>query len=160
MSERGQFSDLEDQLQRVIVAILGDENICKLLYYDSPDALSQPPVPDPYALLRTRIYTQTFKPPTDSQSTFITVFFDNFNAVSENPYLKHGRLFVNVMTHRSLWELDNGLRVIKIMAEIDKILNRNRVTNSITKDFFKNANYYAVSDLYNSYNMTYTNIDV
>jgi hypothetical protein len=160
MSERGQFTDLDDQLQRVIVEILNNENICKLLYYNTPDALSQPPVEDTYSLLRTRIYTQTFKPPTDSQSTYITVFFNDFDALPNNPYLKHGRLFINIMTHRDLWDINGGLRVVKIMGELDLLLNRNRVTNSITKDFFKNAKYTPVSDLYNSYSMTYSNIDV
>jgi len=151
---------LDDQLQRVLVSFLQSENICKLLYYNTPDALSLPIVDDAFSLLSTRIYTQTFHPPTSEESTYITVFFDNFDAVSENPYLKRGRLFINVMTHRALWNIDGGLRVIKIMAEIDKILNRNRVTNSITKDFFKSARYHPISDLYNSYDISYTNIDV
>lgn len=153
------FEDLDTQLQNVMIAFLQNENICKLLHYNTPDALSQPPVENSYELLSTRIYNQTYKPPSNEESTYITVFFDNFDAVSGNPYLKHGRLYLNVMTHRNLWNIDGGLRVIKIMAEIDKILNKNHTTNGLTRDFFKSARYLPINDLYNSYAITYTNID-
>lgn len=154
----GTFEHLEEQLQNVILAFLANENICKLLYYNNKEALSEPTVVDPYNLLYTKIYTQTFIPPVDTESTYITVFFDSFDAVDGNPYLKKGRLFVNICTHRDLWNVDGGQRVVKIMNEIDKILNKNRVTSNITRDFFRKSQYRPISELFNSYDVWYTNI--
>ncbi len=156
----GAFDDLDAQLQSVILEFLNNQNICKLIHYNTKDALVQPDVEDPTSLIETNIYTQTFIPPNDTETTYITVFFDSFDAVDGNPYLKHGRLYINVATHRSLWKIDGGQRVIQIMNEIDKILNKKRVTNSITKDFFKKASYRNISEFFNSYDILYTNIDV
>lgn len=160
MNNIGAFSDLEIQLQSVILELLNDQTICKLIYYNTPDALTQPNLANPFDLLYSKIYTQTFIPPVDTEGTYITIFFDNFDAVDNNPYLKRGRLYINVATHRNLWNVEGGQRVVKIMNEIDKILNRKRVTNSLTKDFFKKASYRPISELFNSYDIWYTNISI
>ena len=155
----GSFDDLDVNLQNIMITIISNENICKLLYYNTPDALDKPIVEDNYNLLNTKFYNQTFIPPTETESTYITIFFDRFDGVDGNPYLKRGRLFINVSTHRNLWNINSGLRVVKIIAEIDKILNKQRVSNSLTKDFFGKMNYRPISELFNSYDIWYTNID-
>ena len=155
----GAFDDLDNNLQNIMITLLENENICKLLYYNTADALDKPNVENPLDLISTKFYNQTFIPPTETESTYITIFFDRFDGVDGNPYLKRGRLFINVSTHRNLWNINSGLRVVKIIAEIDKILNKQRVSNSLTKDFFGKMNYRPISELFNSYDIWYTNID-
>lgn len=152
---KGKFSELGSQLQKIIISFVEDEDISKLLYYKHATPLSSPSVPDPYSLINTQIFPQTYKPPTDEQTVYISVFFGKFNKASNNPYFKRGRLYVNVAIHRDLWVIDNGLRPYEIMHRIDYILNRNDVTGSLSKDWFESATYLPVNDLYNSYTLEY-----
>lgn len=153
------FTKMDAKLQNIIVEFLNDPIISKLLYYPYDDALSRPDVPDPYSLLRTQVYTQTFKPPVDAETTFLTVFFKSFDGVSNNPYLKKGQLYVGVCTHRNIWDIDNGTRMGQLIGAIDSILNRNRTSSSVTQDFFRKCDYRAISELYNGYDLIYDNID-
>ena len=157
----GTFEQLDNQVQNIILKLLENENICKLIYYNTEDALTQPPVENPTDLIKTHIYTQTYIPPTDEETTYLVVFFDMFDSMDGgNVYLRKGRLYFNVVTHRNLWNIDGGQRVIRLMNEIDKIINKNNVSLSLTKDFFKKANYRPINETFNSYDMLYTNIGV
>ena len=153
------FTKMDEKLQKIIIEFLNDDTISKLLYYPTPDALSQPEVPDKYALLRTKVYTQLFKPPVNEESTFLTVFFKSFDGVANNPFLKKGQLYVGIAIHRSIWDLDGATRAGQLMGAIDTILNRNHISSSLTPDFFRRCDYRQISELYNGYDLIYDNID-
>lgn len=154
------FYRLDKKLQEIIIKFLNDDTISKILYYKDYDALSMPSVPDPYNLLKTKVYTQTFRPPVDEEAVFLTVFFESFDAVYANPYLKKGKLYIGLCIHRNLWDIKDGTRAGQLMGAIDEILNRDIVTSSATPDFFRECQYRPISDLYNGYDIIYSNIDV
>ena len=158
----GNFSELSKQLQQILIKIIENENIAKLLEYkvsdrNDPayDPLSQPIVDNPYKFLNTQVWSQTYKPPTDTQTVYICVFFTKFRKSQKNPYFKSGRIYVNIACHRDLWTINNGIRVYEIMHEIDSILNRGDVTGSVSKDWFEGSDYMPISDLYNSMSLEY-----
>jgi len=157
---KGKFSELGNQLQAVMVSFVENENIAKLLTYKDKDIdpLTQPTVADPYALINTQIFPQTYKPPTDEQTVYISVFFGKFYK-SNNPYFKRGRLYVNISCHRDIWASGGRLRVYDLMHEIDSILNRGDTTGSVSQDWFESATYLPINDLYNSYTLEYQMFD-
>lgn len=153
------FTKMDEKLQKIIVEFLNDDTISKLLYYSTPNALSLPDVPDKYSLLRTKVYTQLFKPPVNEESTFLIVFFKSFDGVPNNPYLKKGQLYIGISIHRQNWDIDNGTRAGQLIGAIDNIMNRNRTSSSVTQDFFRKCDYRVISELYNGYDLIYDNID-
>lgn len=150
MSCIGNFSNLGEQLQSVILALLADQELV--------DLVACTPTPDPYSLLNTRIYPDLYRPPTDQEIVYICAYYDKFRKQSTNPYFKHGRLNIRVIYHRNLiYTSDGKLRHYEIMHRIDDIMNRNAVTNSVSKDWFDDASYSPINELYNSFVLTYEN---
>lgn len=156
---KGKFSELGDQLGKVIISFVENKNIAKLLYYKDSNPLSQPDVPDPYSLINTQIFPLMYKAPTSEETIYISVFFGKIVKSSANPFFKRGRLYVNIAVHRSLWQSDGTIRIYSIMNEIDNILNRGDVTGSLSKDWFESATYVPINDLYQSMTLEYQMFD-
>lgn len=163
----GKFSELSEQIQKILIKIVENEKIAKLLEYKTSDKndpaydpLSQPVVENPYKFLNVQVFPQTYKPPTDTQTVYICVFFTKFRKSQKNPYFKSGRIYVNITCHRDLWTINNGIRVYEIMHEIDSIFNRNDVIGAVSTEWFEGADYMPISDLYNSMTMEYRFFDL
>lgn len=154
-----QFEILDNKLQDIIIQFLNDDRISKLMHYNTKDALTLPDLTDPYKELRSKIYTFTFKPPVEEESTIMYVLFSMHDATPNNVYLRKGTLEIGIATHRNLWDIDNGTRIGKLMAAIDDIVNKNNFVGGLSKEFFRKTRYYNFSDFYSGYVIEYTGID-
>lgn len=157
MSSYGNFSDSSKQIQSLLVKMLENDRLTKLIYYTSSTPLSSPSLVNPYDLLNTRMYTQTYLPPTDEQVVYVCAFYRNFRKDVGNPYSKHGQLEIAIIVHRDLWQCDGFIRPYEIAHEIDNIVNRNSATESLSNDWFVGMDYVPVNDLYNSIILRYSN---
>ena len=155
MSCKGKFSEIGKQLQSVLVAFMQSDDLMRLIYYKDSDPLSQPAVPDVYSTLNTQLFPFAYRPPSDTQNIYISVFFGDFRKSENNPFFKRGRLYVNVAVHRDLYLINNSTRIYEIMHQVDSILNRMDVTGSLSKDWFERAMYSNVNDFYPSYTLEY-----
>jgi len=150
------FNDLGKQLQDIVLLILNNEDIAKLIYYPE-NPLSQPPVPDPFSLKNTKIYTFPYTPPVSEESVFLCVILDDFRK-ADNIYFKWNSIKFTAIIHRNLWEINGNLRAFAIMSEIDEMINMERV-QGMGKNWFKRCNYYSYNDLYNGYIIEYSGYD-
>jgi hypothetical protein len=157
---QGNFSNIGEQLQKILLEFIANDTLTKLIYYTHSTPMSEPSLDNPNILLNTQIYPQTYKPPTDRATVYIFVYFDNFYKDNSNPYFKHGNLNVSIVCHRDLWVMKDAIRPYEIMNEIDNILNRKNVSGALSKEWFSRATYLAVSDLYNCMSLTYSNWDL
>ena len=154
MSGAKNFNQLNDNMQDILIKILANENITKLLYYNNATPLQCATLVDPTILLKTKIYTQTYVPPTDSQTSILCVWFDDFKQGDNNIAYKCNRVRFSIICHRELWQLDNGIRPFFIMHELDQIFNLKRNVG-MGKNYFIRCDYRSINELYNSYIIDY-----
>ena len=159
MSAPQNFGDLGNQLQNIVVQVLSNENIAKLLTYTESDndPLSKPVVADPFGLKNTRLFTQSYRPPTDTAGVFLCILMDDFKKAN-NIYFKWNTIKFMVIVHRDLWEISGNLRAFAIMHELDSLVNMERL-QGMGKNWFKRCNYYTYNDLYNGYIIEYSGYD-
>ena len=157
----GRFSEKGKQLQKILIEFLNDEELVKLIYNqsDSPLTQSLPVNFDAYSLLNTRMFTQVYRPPTDSEVVYICVFYKKGGIGGNNTYYKNTDFTVAIVVHRDLWETSDGLRAFDIADRVDYILNMNTTTESLSKDWFKSFRYYPIDDLYGAIELDYSNWD-
>lgn len=144
------FGKLSEYMQDILLQIIGNENIAKLLYYNNSTPLQSPVVENPTQLLKTKIYTQTYVPPTDTQACFLSVWFDDFKQGDKNIRFKCNTINFSVVCHRDLWSTEDGERVFLIMHEIDKMFNLEK-NIGMGKNYFIRMDYSPVTQQYNSY---------
>lgn len=157
----GRFSEKGRQLQKILLEFLNDEKLVKLIYNEvySPLVPDLPVGFDSYSLLNTRLFTQVYKPPTDSEVVYICVFYKKGGIGGDNTYYKNTDFTVAIVVHRDLWNIEGGLRAFEIADRVDYILNMNTTTESLSKDWFKGFRYYPISDLYGAVELDYSNWD-
>jgi len=128
------FKELNTNLNLVIQMMLENKNLCKLLTYDTPDALQKPDLIG-YEDYNGLLYTRIFPYPKDitnrtEANSIILVGLDNFNPIG-NTFVSNLLRF-RILCHESLWDMnDNGmgmkLRPYLIMQEIANLYNNQRV---------------------------------
>ena len=131
------FKELNENLDSVFKRILDNKNLCKLINYNSSDALSKDDLESPEELLYTKIFpyprsTELFS----EASSLLIVTFNNFEPISANNYLNK-QLCFRILVHEDLWRLQEGLRPYLIMHEIANTFNGERL--GIGKTLFKRA---------------------
>jgi len=155
-----QFKNLDSKLEEVIMKILNNQTIAKLLKYPESNALSQPDVENPYRELGTKIYTLRFKPPIDTETVIMSVFFPEYDGVPNNHFLKKGVLEIGICCHRNIWTIDDGkTRVNQIVGALDDLFNKQNLAFGLNKEFFRKTRYYDFSDQHAGYVIQYSGID-
>src|SRR5665648_1134780 len=113
------FLELNDNITTVLIKLTSNQNLCKLLYYNSYDPLSEVDINDTFSLVFDKIHPFPFTPNIDGIATSqINVLFDDFQLGKDNPAFKNNRLTFIIMCHSDLWRMDSMLRPFAIMKEI------------------------------------------
>lgn len=147
------FKELNDNVTQVLLKLLESQNLCKLLYYNSIDPLSEPDI-DPYSLLMKKIFPIPKIPGVEeAESSYLTVVFDSFR-LGDNKGVKDGKLLLTAFVHEKLWFINGQLRPISIMHEIDKLFNNQRIIG-IKKLQFESGRFVAPNEKYSGYQVTY-----
>lgn len=128
---KSSFLSLEKDLAIIVDKILADVRLKKLLYYPSKDALIKPALTEDQSIelfgKQIKIVPKLY---VDSEVfTYLIISFDNFLTNATNPQFRDNVLEVDVICHFDQWQLtDFKLRPYKIAAEIDSMLNNQRLT--------------------------------
>ena len=158
----GKFSELNENINKVLMKLIESQNLCKYLYYDTTDPLSGSDISDTTSLL----YDKVFPYPTPisvfkdadgipTASSIINVFFDNYTLGKTNNKFKNGKLVIRVICHMDLWKLDTSqLRPYCILNEIDEIFNEQRVVG-IGKGEFESCRLILEDENYSGYALVY-----
>jgi len=130
----GNFTSLAVDLQIIMNKIIKNDNICKLLYYDGPDALSRPNLTPEQksALIGKNIKVVPTIEKDQDTTNMIIIQFDRFfpNNQDDNVYIQFTISF-DVLCYSKTWVMDDYmLRPYKIMSELNSIFNMSKLRSS------------------------------
>lgn len=150
----GCFKELNKNMNDVMTKLVGNPNLCKLLKYNTSNALSQTDVDSPENLLYDKIFPYPFNTDvlTEASSLIITTF-DNFTPTKGQGF-KNSYVVFRVIVHNSLWVTNDGLRPYLILNELDEIFNNQRVIG-LGKLAFNSCNGLWISQNYTGYTLVY-----
>jgi len=137
----GYFKELNQAINKTLEILLTSNDLCKLLYYNDTNPLSQSNVSDPSSLILSKIFP--FPQIPESQEdvvSLINVYFSNMQPYSPNNGAKKELLTFDIMSHLNIWTIESALRPYAILEEIDLLFN-NKYYNelSMKKIFFNNC---------------------
>lgn len=134
---KSSFLAQEKDMNIIVDKIMKNTRLKKLLYYNTKDALNKPALTEAQSLelfgknikLVPKLYVD------GSVLTYIIISFDNF-VQSSNPEFKDNIIEFDIICHFDQWNLkDFQLRPYKIVAEIDSMLNKQKLTGIGRLDF-------------------------
>lgn len=157
MSVKGRFSELNDDMTQIFMALLTSDNLCKLLYYPDENPLSQPSITNPTKLLYNNIHPYRYIPDieTDTKS-YISVVLGDFKNISG--VFRAGRITFDIICHRGVNKINQGTRLFAIMNEIDKLFNDQQIA-SMFKLRFLNADEIIIKPPFVGYSIEYETYD-
>ncbi|MNZ99586.1 hypothetical protein D3C78_1189180 [compost metagenome] len=123
------LKELTDYKNTIVQRLVGNQEICKAVFYQNSDFLEQPDV-DYTNLLYSNIYPYDFVPSTDEMlsimKTYIALSVTDYRKASGAQF-KAGNVFVRVFTHKNLYRTDyDFLRVDYLVSKIDELLSGER----------------------------------
>ena len=120
------FKELNENLDKVLQILLSNQDLCKLLYYDTIDALGKEDFnleETPKLLMFKKIFP--FMKDTKvltTASSILMVGLDNFKPTKANNFVNN-ILYFRILCHEDLWQLQSGYRPYKIVYEIANMIN-------------------------------------
>ena len=109
------FLELNTNINKILMKLIESQNLCKYLYYNTANPLSEADLVDPSQLLYLKIYpyptsTKIFVDTNGNPiaSTAINVIFDDYKLGTTNNKFKNGKLGFIILCHTSLWRLDTS----------------------------------------------------
>ena len=127
---RSSFLSINKDIKLLVDKILSNNRLCNLLYYTSRDALEKPKISDEQKLemfgknikIVPKMYVDS------SVLNYIFIKFDNFYE-SENPEFRENTIEFDIICHFDQWQMkDFDLRPYRIAAELDTMLDKQRLT--------------------------------
>ena len=144
------FLSIEKDMHLITNMMLRNPRLSKLLYYNSPDCLDRPAVPEDkvYELFGKNIKIVPKLYVDNSVLNYIIINFDNFTPNMTNPEFRDNIIEFDIICHFDQWHLkDFQLRPYLIAGEIDSMLNNQKLTG-IGKLQFLGANQLILTDEY------------
>lgn len=157
---KSSFLALEKDMEILVNHFLKNERLLKLLYYDTQDALRRQPVPQDKALEMFGKQIKNVPKLKVDQPDFcyVIISFDNFTPNMTNTAFRDNIVSFDIVCHFDQWSLgDFSLRPYKIAAEIDSMLNNQRLTGIGTLQFL-GANQIVLSDEFAGLTLMYQTI--
>ena len=157
---KSSFLAIDKDMELLVNHFLKNDRLLKLLYYDTPNALQQPSVPQDKALemfgkqIKIVPKLKVDKP----EFCYVIISFDNFTPNMTNTEFRDNIISFDIVCHFDQWNLgDFALRPYKIAAEIDSMFNKKRLTGIGTIDFL-GANQIVLSDEFAGLTLMYQTI--
>ena len=157
---KSSFLAIDKDMELLVNHFLKNDRLLKLLYYDTPNALQQPSVPQDKALemfgkqIKIVPKLKVDKP----EFCYVIISFDNFTPNMTNTEFRDNIISFDIVCHFDQWNLgDFALRPDKIAAEIDSMFNKKRLTGIGTIDFL-GANQIVLSDEFAGLTLMYQTI--
>lgn len=149
LTPKSSFLSVEKDMELLINKILANKRLQKYLYYTDKDPLSKPNLTAEQAqeLFKTNIKIVPKIYVDRSVLQYVIIQFDNFTQ-SANPEFRDNTIEFDIICHFDQWQLtDFKLRPYRIAAELDEMLNKQRLTG-IGKLEFIGANEILLTDEY------------
>lgn len=122
------FDRLTSFKEELIYRFTNSEDLCKLVYYNTPDALSNPSLTNPLDLIYTNLFPFRFIPDVANEmKTYVTLDFTDFELTKSNPKFINFNLLVYVFTHKDLFVTDDGLRMDLLLNLVDVEIQEKRL---------------------------------
>lgn len=136
---KSSFLSVEKDMELISNMIFKNTRLQRLLYYTRPDALDQPNLNDDQQL---ELFQKNIKIVPKlyidgSVLNYIIISFDNFTPNASNPEFRDNIISFDIICHFDQWQLKDSfqLRPYRIAAEIDTMLNGQRLTGIGKLDF-------------------------
>lgn len=158
---KSSFLSVEKDMELISNMIFKNTRLQRLLYYTRPDALEQPDLNDDQQL---ELFQKNIKIVPKlyidgSVLNYIIISFDNFAPNASNPEFRDNIISFDIICHFDQWQLKDSfqLRPYRIAAEIDTMLNGQRLTG-IGKLDFLGANQIPINDEFAGISLMYSAI--
>ena len=147
---KSSFLSVDKDMSIITDYLMKNDRLKKLLYYNSKDCLNRPELTEDETIelfgknikIVPKLYVD------GSVLNYIIVSFDNFTGNRTNPEFRDNIIEFDIICHFDQWQLqDFQLRPYKIAAEIDSMLNGQKLTG-IGKLEFLGANQMILTDEY------------
>ena len=128
---RSSFLAVEKDMEIIVNHFLKNERLMKMLYYSTPNALSQPIVPQDKAIdmFGKQIKIIPKLKVDQPEFCYVIISFDNFTQNRTNTEFRDNIVSFDIVCHFDQWSLgDYALRPYKIAAEIDSMFNHQKLT--------------------------------
>ena len=144
---KSSFLSINKDMRLLVDKFLSNDRLCKLLHYTNKNALNEAKLTDEekIALFGKEIKLVPKLYIDKSVLTYIVISFDNF-IESSNPEFRDNIIEFDIICHFDQWSLtDFNLRPYRIAAEIDSMLDKQKLTG-IGKVEFLGANQIILND--------------
>lgn len=124
------FFKLNHILNNIVKILLENDKFCKLLYYDSIDALNKDKLTNEQKdnLINTRLRTVPNIQFDDTVRSFIIIGFDDFTQNLNNPEFIDQTVSITLYCHKDIWHLKEGkLRPFMLLNEIHQELFKSKL---------------------------------
>ena len=159
---RADFSTVEKDFADITERILTNEDLVKLMYFNSSDCLSSPTaeitpeIIEEIVAENLRIVPSVRIP--KNKGSYIIITFDAFAPNGENPEFMDNIILMDVLCPSDVWMMDSYmLRPFRMMHELQRTFHK-KTLNGIGKVFFLGANLLNLGD-YNGYQMAFSVIN-
>lgn len=136
---------IDKYINDILTKIYANQNLCKLLYYDVDDPLSQADIVDT-TVLRTnkenqRIFVTPFSIDTEDEvKSKLHIMINNFNIDEKNTFFEDLSIDFIICTNVRIWELNDGsnevsIRVNKIWDELSLTFKRQNTVGMMKNHF-------------------------
>ena len=130
-------NSLSKELDNVIALILENNDITRLLYHDTPDALSKPPlkVAEKRELINKRLFKRrTSKILSNDSGSFISLRLNHFRKSENNPNNLTHTLDVYIVCHDGVADINEGQRDLALVESISKVFYLQNVLGATKPD--------------------------
>jgi len=158
------YKEMNSFIKEISKMICDNQTICKLLHYNTPDALLKPDLEDAAeTLLNKKILFCNSVPGDDEAISTLSIVMTNIKNDGKNPYIRGYRIVFTILVHSSLYVLNEGdLRVVGIMSELDDMFNlvHNKTSLKKMNRFLDEGAYQTwASNEYNGYTLNYSTMN-
>lgn len=129
-------AEIGENLQKIIIRLMANDNLVNLLYYTDKDPLSQPHLTDEEK--REKIYEKLIKivpniEPREDEKSVVAVRVINGNKLGSNTEFRNIKISIEVFVPMTAWIFKNtNLRPFAILGEIEKSL-QGKTVNGLGK---------------------------
>ena len=151
------FLTAQKDLFGIVTKFINNENLKKLLYHATKDALEKPDLSQEQTLglLHKNIRVVPKIEVEETVESYVIITFDNFVTNANNPQFRDNIITFDIICHLEHWTMENyRLRPYLIMGEIDAMFNNEKL-NGIGKVDFVSANQLLLSSELAGFTLTY-----
>ena len=155
---KSSFLSVEKDLEILTNLIFKNTRLQRLLYYTTPDALNQKDLTEEQQL---ELFEKNIKivPKVminNEALVYLVINFDRFTTNLTNPEFRDNVIVFDIICNFDLWTLSDSfaLRPYRIAAELDTILNHQRLTGLGEVEFL-GANQLIINDQLGGISLTY-----